>query len=262
MKKLFIVVAILLLAGSVLVADANAAAMDEGMTRQVWAQTKARAITSDSSVLFRVWYTGNEVNAAVGVSSDSVMLYEDVTTADYTEVNTSNSSYDTVGEIVDYINSLSGWKAEAGPDGYRAFSVAGSIITADYEAAPRNEPSAVGIKLDTGTAKHILCGVDPETNKFSRLKEFVSRVGGSGLVTIRIYDGDTNVWTRYVTDTNYNSSTAYGSSASTVTFTTAGDKGLSAGMGNNLVVDVARTTVGDATDKLPDCAMSIVYDKF
>ena len=260
MKKLIIAIAILaLFAGS-----AFAAALDDGMTRQVWAQSKGRAVVSDGSVVFRVWYAGSGAAPAVGVSSDSVlMLYTDVTAATYDSCDTSSASYNTIGEVVDYVNSLDGWHAEAGPDGYRAFDLGQNLLCANYAAAGANEPNANEVKLDTGTAKTIMCGVNPDASKVSRIKQIYARGGGSGLVTMSVYDGDTAVWSRYVKDENWNSSTAFGSSADTVTFTTTGDKGISAGTGKNLVVSVSRaTTLGDALNKLNDTNISIVYDQF
>jgi hypothetical protein len=260
MKKFLVLIAVL----SLIAGTAYAAAVDEGLARQVWAQSKGRSVVSDGSVLFRVWYTGSSTNPGVGVSSNVVLkLYSDVATPTATTINTGSTSYDTIGEVVDYINgSVTDFHAECGPDGYRAFAT--SYLLAKNIATPgTNETTAASVYSDASTSKYLLCGVNPDSSKFSRIKSFTHRVAGTGAVTVKVWDGDTTVWRQDILEASYISATANGTSPNTVTFTNTGDKGITGGLGNPLVVEVYRaTTLGDTSAKTSEANVSIVYDQF
>ncbi len=191
-----------------------------------------------------------------------MLLYSDVTAATSTSVDTSSTSYDTIGEVVDYINGVDDWHAEVGPDGYRAFATT-ALLLANYTAAGTMESNAVSVYNDSSTNKYLLCGVNPEAQKLSRIKKYTHRVAGTGAVTVKVYSGDTVVWRQDILASSYTTATAVGASPNTVTFTDTGDKGISGSENNPLVVEVYRaTTFGDTSAKTSEANISIVYDQF
>lgn len=250
MKKLLIAVAILLMASSALAADAN-----EGSTRESWAMGKGRAVVSDGSVVLRVWYAGSG-NATVGVSDTTTIILTENGTG--TSVDTSSASYDTLGEAAAYIDSLESWEASVGPDGYNGYDP--YLLPSDQASAGTTEQSPTNIYNDASTAVELSVGVPATVGKFNRIKKLTHRVAGTGVVGIAIYDGDNAVWGTYISSGNYNSATSSHASPNTVDF---GAKGISAAQGRSLVAVVSRaTTLGDTSNKLTDCNVSIEYDQF
>ena len=80
MKKILVIFAVL----SLIAGTAFAANLNDGLTRQVYAQSKGRSVVSDKSVLFNVWYEGSGTGT-IGISSSSVNLYHSgaVTSVDF-----------------------------------------------------------------------------------------------------------------------------------------------------------------------------------
>lgn len=255
MKKFFIVVAILLMAGSVLVADAFAADANEGTTREAWAMGKGRAVVSDSSAVLRVWYTGTGT-ATVGVSDTTALILTE--NGSGTTVDTSSTSYDTLKEIEAYIDSLDSWEASIGPDGYGSYNP--TLLASAQAAAGVNEQAPTYIYQDSSTSKDILVGVPATVGKFNRIKSFTNRVAGTGSLTLSVYDGDTKVWETVVGRTAYNTATSPLTSPNTIDF---GTKGIAGGMGKSMVVKAScATTLGDVSAKTADCNVAIEYDQF
>ena len=257
-KILLVLVAVLLLANA-----AQAVEFSQIVTADFAAQNKGRSVTSDSSVLINVWYTGTDENPAVGVSNNTaLLLYSDKIAGTATTVNTTSTSYDTVGELVDYINSVDGFNASVGNDAYRAMSSA--YMLGENLAAPGDrEGSAYTVNLDCSTATFMSCGVLSSVGKTGRIKSFeTSLASNSDNMTISIYEGDTAVYTKYVPAGAYNSTTAYGSSISSVKFTDDGSKGL-AGTKNTplcLVIDSDGALDTNAVAKAQN-NITIIYDK-
>ena len=255
-KILLVLVSVLLLAGI-----ASASEWNSSFNAELSAQNTGRAVVTDSSVILQIWYTGPvEDNASVGVSADTVNLYSDGAAG--STVNTSSTSYDTPGEIVDYINGLDYWKAAVGPDSYRNFSVSGAIIASDNAYVGSTQTDAASIYNDASTSLDQTIGVAADATSRIRLKTISQQLASnSDNITIAVYDGNTKIWQKHVTPAVYNSTTASAASTNTV-IPTNDDKGLASTKGNSLCVVV--TTDGqwdtDAVAKAND-QLTITYDK-
>jgi len=253
MRKIFLVlVAVLLIAST-----AQAVEWQQSMTAENAAQPKGRSIVTDSSVVMRVWYTGTSASAAVGVSPGSViMLYSDIGAGTSTAV--SSVTYTTIGSAVDFINNQAGWHASVGNDAYRAMTSV--LMLRENWAAPGDRiDNAFTVDLDCSVARFLSCGVLQSVGKLGRIKEFNTHLESLNQdMTIDIYEGDTSVYHKNIVAANYQSSTALGSSQSTVTFS---GKGLT-GTKNTplcLVIGTAGTLDATAPARAQD-NVSIIYD--
>lgn len=257
MRKIFLVlVAVLLVTGAAFASDWNSS-----LNAELSAQNTGRSVATDGSVILQIWYTGSlDNNASVGVSSDTINLYTAGTAG--STVNTASTTYDTPGEIVDYINSLSGWKAEVGPDSYRDFSVSGAILAQNNASVGSNVDTAVSIYNDASTSLDVTAGVKADATSRIRLKTINQQeASNSDNITIAVYDGNTKIWQKYVTNAANIAPTAAAASTNTV-IPVNDDKGLATTKGNSLCVVV--TTDGvydtDAVAKAND-QLTITYDK-
>ena len=257
MKKLLLVlISVLFLAGQAFAAEYNQAA-----TAELVAQWKGNSVTSDSSVIMDIWYTGTGVNPLVGVSNNSsILLYAGVAVA-YT-VDLASTSYDTIGEAVDYIDGLTDWEAAVGKDAYRAIS-SKQCLAESAATVGIDEANAYTVALDTSVGNLFTCGVKANSRYTNRLKSITTQVSSAGdNITIYVYDKDTIVWQKYLTDAVYTTTTAAGNSTNTIVFVTAAEKGLSATKGNSLVVVADSDGVLDtnAVAKAQN-VVSIIYDQ-
>lgn len=252
MRKIFLVLVAILLMTS----TAQAIEWTQAMTAEYAAQDKGRAITSDSSVIMNVWYTGSSSTAAVGVSGlTTMLLYSDVTAATSTTV--SAGTYTTIGAMVDYINSLAGWHATVGNDAYRAM-VSNFMLRENYRAPGDREDNAYTVNLDCSTATFMSCGVLSSVGKSGRIFDYYTHLASAtGNMTIDIYEGDTSVYHRFVPSALYIGVTT-GSSANTVSF----DGGLT-GTKNAplcLVIDSSAALDTDTPARSLN-GINIIYDK-
>ena len=252
MRKIFLVlVAILLIAGT-----AQAIEWQSAMVAESAALDKGKAITSDSSVIMRVWYTGTGASPAVGVSAPTVLLYSDVTAATSTTVNTT-ATYTTVGAMVDFINSNAGWHASVGDDAYRAMA-SRFLLRKDYASPGDREDNAYTVLLDTSTATFMSCGILASVQNVPRIFDYHTHLESLGSdMTIDIYEGDTSVYHRFIPNAQY-IGTGIGSSSNTVSFTS----GI-AGTKNGhlcLVIDTSGTFDTNALAKSQN-GINIIYDK-
>lgn len=269
-KKLLVIIAVL----SLLAGTAYAAALDDGLTREVWAQNKGHSVVTDSSAVIKIWaLPGGAANPALGVSgSTALIIYEDVTSGTGHSIDTGSSSYDTVGEVVDFINtnlsSDSSIKiyASVGADARRSMGTR-TLEAANYIAASSSKETSTAIAY-LSTAGKISAGVEGKTNKINRIKSFTcqnpggySATGADG-ITYTVYDGDTSVWSKYVTGAVLRTVNNTSNSANTVTFPDA--KGISASTGNSLMVEAVNETdsAGTSTAERSLTRISIVYDQF
>jgi len=253
-NKIFaILIAILLIAST-----AQAVEWTQVMTAEYAAQTKGRSVISGNSVIMNIWYTGTDAVPAVGVSSNvSLLLYSNVTTATSTAVPF--ATYATIGAMVDFINSNAGWHATVGNDAYRAMA-SNFMFPKNWASPGDREDNAYTVNLDCSTATFMSCGVLSSVGRTGRIKEFNTHLESLGQpVTIDIYEGDTSVYHKNISAANYQSSTALGSSQSTVVF---GGKGI-VGTKNTplcLVIDSAGALDVSATATAQN-NISILYDK-
>jgi len=269
-KKLLVIIAVLgLIAGT-----AYAAALDDGLTREVWAQNTARSVTTDNSVFVKVWaLSGGATNPGVGVSnSTTIIVYENYVTGVGHTISSKSSSYDTVGEIVDFINtnlsSDSSVKihASVGRDARRSTS-ATTLVVADIIAAS-SDPDTTTAVVKGQTGGRISVGVEGKANKINRIKSFncqlpagYSATGADG-VTYTVYDGDDAIWKKYVTGAVSRATQDMSNSANSVKFSEG--KGVSVKTGNSLMVEAVSDTRNAAvtsTDKTLT-QISIEYDQF
>ena len=266
MKKFLVLIAVLsLVAGTAFAADLN-----EGQTKQVYAQAKGRSVVSDGSVAFRVWYTGGN-SPQIGVSCDSVNLYENGVLS-----SVSFATYPTIQQAVDYINSLSGWDAAVGPDLYGGAimaPVAGRIPLLMTTTTPGStKQSPTNVYDDSSTRLRLFAGVEATDGKINRIKQITSKFGvanpAAGIITVLVYDGDTIVWRKDVTATAYNTATDKNASPDTISFVNYTDKGIAGSMGKSLVAVVSTNTalatnyMGTVAGKAADHNISILYDQF
>ncbi len=103
MKKLLLVlISALLLAGV-----AQAAEMNQAISAELSAQSVGRSVATDSSVVLKVWAKDGVLSyPGIGVTSGTaIVVYSNYVTGVGYTINPSSSSYDTIGEIVDYINT-------------------------------------------------------------------------------------------------------------------------------------------------------------
>ena len=257
MKKLFLVlVSILLLAGV-----AQAVDFDQAITGEFAAQNTGRSVVTDSSVLLRVWFDGGlDHNASVGVSADTIILYEDGAST-YT-VDTASTSYDTPGEIAGYINDQTGWHALVGPDAYDDYSCSAGLIASNNAYVGSNVASCASLWDDSSISTKWLVGVAKDDISQFRLKNINAEIASlSDNITIDVYDGNTRIWRKYITNAAYITTTAAAASTNTV-IPTNDDKGLAATKGNSLcvVVDTDGAWDTDAVAKAAD-QLTITYDK-
>lgn len=267
MKKLLAVIAVL----SLIAGTAYAAALDDGLTREVWAQNKSRAVATDGSAAIKIWcLSGGAARPAIGVSSStSLIIYENVTARTGHTIDTGSSSYDTVGEVVDFINtnlsSDSSVKiyASVGSDARRSSSTR-ILEAADHINAGTDQDSSTAIAY-LSTNYRLSAGVEGKANKYNRIKSFDAQLPDGGVtngVTYTVYDGNTAVWTKYVPAENLRTVTAIMASPNTVAFPAT--KGISSTMGNSIMVEAvldggsSNTTAAEKSQT----NISIVYDQF
>lgn len=257
MKKLLLVlVSVLLLTGV-----AYASEWTSSLNAELSAQNTGRAVVTASSVVLQVYYRGTGQNPSFGVSGDSVVLYDDGA-ADVT-VNTSTAATDTVEEIVSAINNDGDWVAVAGPDYYPGYAINGALIALNNSyTIGSNLASAGSFTADSSTTLDMTAGVQADPNARIRLKTISQQVASNlDNITIRVYDGDTLIWQKYIPNGSYISATGLSASPNTV-IPCSSDKGLSTTKGNSLCVRVS--TDGqfdtDATARAFD-QVAITYDK-
>jgi len=265
MRRIFIALAVLILAVSI-AGIASAAELTQLQTAQLEAVGQARSVVSDGSVIAKIWYTGTG-NGAVGVSNNSTLiLYSDYTqdTAGYT-INTASSTYDTVGELVDYINgSCTDFSANVGPDGYRALDT-DYLLSDDITKGPTSKAKK-SIYLDSSTAGYLTCGVEAKTNITPRIRQYVgSMYAESGLITEQLYDGDTCVWRRDINRASWINASSTLASGNTVTFSSTGDNGVAGTKNTPFVLKVtpSANVLGncETSEKTQAVNVSIIYDE-
>lgn len=265
-KKLLVIIAVLgLIAGTAYAADLN-----DGLTKQVWAQAKGRSVVSDGSVALRIWYVGSGAGA-VSVSANSIRLYHNGT-----ETAVNYSTYGTAEKVVEYIDGLGNWEALLGPDarpGTLFFGPTNITLASNAATAGTSKTNPSYVYQDSSTIGYLSAGIEPTDGKYNRIKSVTSKFATNptnGIVSLLIYDGDTLVWRKDITATagvGYNLSTAKDCSPDTVSFVDKTDKGLAGSMGKSLIAVVSGSTAVTldypmTTDKLTDHNISIVYDQF
>jgi len=265
MRKLILALLVLTVAMS---GWAYAAELTQLQTAQLAALGKGRSVVSDGSVILKVWYTGSD-NGAVGVSNNStLMLYSEYIDGTATTIDTSSSSYDTVGEVVDYINnSVDDFSANVGPDGYRALGTT-TLLPKSIDTSVRLK-TKFEVNDDCSTAGYLTCGVEASSPVTPRIRQFTDKfyITSNGYITKEIYEGDTRVYMNVVSRTNY-ISTGTTASDTTVTFTANGDTGGLSGTKNvPLVVKVTPSVnnladCSGTTEKSAAVNISILYDEF
>ena len=271
MRKLFILIAVLAL----FTGTAFAGNLNDLMTAEYAADTKGRSVVSDSSVVLNIWNITGSLSPKIGVSGNTgIVFYESgqvLTTnriAGSTYVDTSNSSYDTIGEVVDAINADTTkiWKASVGRDAYRAMSSA-ALLGKDVVAVGQTEDTTGTVELEIGEADFMTCGVGAKSNAVNRIKSIQHKVAGTGNVIVRIYDGDTLIYREDTSAGHYDDAGAaglVGASPNTVNFGAITDgKGIAGSRGNGLVLRVDRTAISftDTEAETAEAQLQITYDQ-
>ena len=263
MKKLLLVFAVL-----ALFTGTAFAGLTDLQVAELAADTKGHSVVSDDSVILKLWYTGDVTDGqSAGVSSNVVLLLYDESSS--TSIATNDTSYDTLGELVDYINdSVTDWNATLGEDAYRSLS-SQFLSPLDKTDAPSASSTAVEVKLDCSSADFITCGVSAVDNTLNRIKSVTHSVAGTGPITARLYSGstvtgDTVIWRKDIEATAYNDGATSGASPNTTNFAeiTAG-RGISHVRGQPLVLRVDRTTINATNNdaKTAEVNLSITYDQ-
>jgi len=229
---------------------------------ELQAQWKGNNNVVDTPCNVAVWYDGTYTDAAaIATSNTSIGIYSGAIV-----YATPSSSYATMGALVDYINSISGWHASI-VDSYRSHSTNDFLIKA-VGAVGRTYETAYEFPCDTSASIGIAAGARAQDGVVNRIKSLQCTLPvGSGNVTIRILDGNNVIWQKWVSGGAsstgvWNSTTASASSANTIVFSTGPEKGLSSTKGNGLCVEVSSSTAlsTDAT-ALSITSISLVYDE-
>jgi len=258
--------------------------MDQAITAEFSALTTGRSVASGESVLLKIWYAGTGANPSVGVSNSTINLYDDGATDD--SVDTSAGLYNTVGEVVDYIEASGDWRAQLGPDAYRDLQIStiGSGLMASSGAAKggnvytsTSEADSVNIYLNNHTLAKMTCGVKADSGASIRLKSIDAQYALSNLsspgysgglgATISVFDGNTEIYKKFIGRADFNTTNGNNSSVNTIVF--AGD-GLSTTKNKSLCVVVSASVVAgdtyckalcsDSTSQLTN-QIAITYDK-
>lgn len=279
MNRIFVIIAVLVLCAG----TAFAGNLNDLQTADLAANATARSRVSDSSVLIKIWNTNANTNPArvIVTNNTTLALIEAGTqmgtdtrfgtsfgymdSGSYTGIITSATTADTIGEVVDIINSdTSGyWKAAVGPDAYRAMSSKYLYPDGDTEStAGSNEDQAAIISGDSSGSSSLTCGIAAKANTVNRIKSITHRLAESGNLQIAIYDGDTKIYRKDISRAVYNSASSTDPSPSTVNFAAVTNgRGLASSKGNSLVVSASTGTLGNTQYKLSDCNITIVYDQ-
>ena len=264
MKKLYLVlISILLLTGA-----AQAAEYTQAITAELSAQNVGRSRVTDASVILKVWNTTLE-SPGVGVSdSTSLILYTNRITPTGITIDSAAAALDTVGEVVDYINtnlstdSTVRFYASVGNDAYRDLSTT-NLLPANISVPGATK--ALASTVANASSRSLSVGVEDLGGMTPRLKSITSSLplAATGDITISVYDGNTRVWRKYISNSAYNSATANSASANSVTFAEGNGKGLSVTKGNALCVEATTgVNVRAGTDDLAINSISIVYDQY
>ena len=264
MKKLIVLVSILFLTGI-----AQAAEWTQALTADLSARNLGRSRVTDTSVVIKIWQGDALTNAGVGVSGNSVLkLYTNTITEAAITINVGNAALDTVGEVVDYINtnfstdSAVEFYASIGPDGYRDMP-SHSLLAANISAP--GQTKALASDVTTANSRLLSAGVEAVDGVTPRIKSISAQIplnpGVGNYITLSVYDGNTRVWRRTTSATANQTSNADSSSPNSVTFPEA--KGISATKGSGLVA-VATTDANVDTDTIADAinSISIIYDNY
>lgn len=286
MKKLFLIAVLALITGT-----AFGASLTDLQVSELAAETTGRSFTSGNSVILNIWNTESGIDAKVGVSyntsgvATSIVFYQagipitGTRIASGTTVDTSNKSYDTIGEVVDAINAdTSGyWKASVGRDAYRAMPsanistrtdmVADSGVTAN-SVAGESESTAARIMLDESDADFMTCGIAAKDNTINRIKSIKHMVHGTGSMIARIYDGDTVIYRddaesyAYYNTGNIEEAKQSGNTVNFAQYTNG--KGIASSRGKSLVLRVDRATVTNPSNTASEegeLNITITYDQ-
>lgn len=256
MKKLFVIIAVLaLMAGTVYAADLN-----DGLTRQVYAHSKARAVESDKSEALVIWYNGSGTNPmAVVTSNTSWGVYDSVNGVQAL----TGSVGTTVQSHVDTINALAGWHAIVGRD-VTPNSVTSATLIAGAVLVGSNQANGYIVYNDTSTLLSVSAGVLASDSFNNQLNQYTFSIGQTaGRLYVTTWDGNNLMDSRVFTPAILNSATSTGATPNTVVYSTTGTKGITSARGSNLVVYAHGTSVmGDASDVPTTTQLSIVYDQF
>ena len=266
MKRLLLVFAVLALFNG----TAFAGNLTDLQTAELAADAKGRSALSDNSVILKLWYVGDATDGqTAGVSSNTILMLYDESSS--TSIDTLSPSYNTIGEVVDYINaSVTDWRAAIGNDAYRDMT-SSYLLGQDITAAPYTSNLAIEILLDCSSANFITCGISGLDNTLNRMKSITHRVAGTGSITARIFTGsaitgDTVIWRKDIGAAAYNtdSTGVEGQSPDTVNFAIiTNGKGVSGNRGQPLVCRIDRTTINatNTAAKTDEVSLSITYDQ-
>ena len=266
MKKLIILISSLLIAGISYATDWQTA-----LTADLAARNQGRSVTTDNSVILKVWATeGISANPGIGVSSNTgIIVYSNYVTGVGYTINPTAAATDTVGEIVDYINtnfssdSSVRIYADEGQDAYRDMTAA-PVLDANIIAAGANRDDSTAV-VNSESSNRFSAGVASREGTTIRLKSISAQIPVSSetanSVALDVYDGNTRIWRKSTGTGALNSNTADAASPNSVILD--GDKGLSATKGNSLCV-VATSTANIGTDTVADnvLGLSIIYDQY
>lgn len=284
MKKLLVVLAILtLVCGSAYAID-----KDQAITNEYAARNVGRSVATDSTVALKVWCKNGVLPyCGVGVSSStSIILYKTYaygTQEGYTI--TLGSTYvlgsltdviDTPGELVSYINgafasdSSVQLVASLGNDVHKDTPLT-AIATANITACGVTQDATESV-VKRQTNDRISVGAEAKSGAVNRIKSMTAHLDlrpnapSSGGVTLRIYDGTTVIWRKYVTQAAWNAEAASyssnnSSSSNTVEFPDC--KGISSSVGNGLVAECVVDTQqpNHTAAELAGTNIAIIYDQ-
>lgn len=265
MKKILLAfLSFLLLAGVV-----QAAEMTQAINAEYTAQNTGRSRATDSSVVLKVWGTEGILSfPGLGVStSTTIIVYTNYATGAGVSIDTQDASFDTVGEVVDYINtnlasdSTIKMNASVGTDAYRDMPTT-SILRANIVAVGTSRDTAGTVA--TANSRIMSAGVESNAGVTPRIKSIscqmpVSVGSGATGVTLSVYDGNTRIWRKYTGLSGLYTAGDVSNSANSVVFP---GKGLAATKGNSIcAVATSDGNVLADTSSLAINNIAIIYDK-
>ena len=206
-KKLLITLSILLLATPLMAQDMSY----DGLARaELLATPQGRYVAVSDSVVMTIWYNGSGGSPTIGVSSATGDIYfraggAKPTIAQIDEnsfLNVSETTGDTVGEVVDYINleTTGAWHAIEGPDATRGTAIgwdAQMFNGINVTTPGRSESGGTQITLNTPEVNYMTVGVSGHDGDVARITQFEAS-GDADLEQglLEIWDDSGQLWGR------------------------------------------------------------------
>jgi len=264
--------------------------MNNAIVGAVYENPQGRSVVYDQSVYVEAWYVGAS-DGRIGVSKSSVghpggclVFYESgqpitgTRFGGYSTIDTSQTTADTVDEIVSLINAdTSGYfKARRGRDATPNTSTTHIRQSNVSSGMSNRESNTTDVVFNDTSLAHIMtAGFRAKDGYQYRLKWLEETATGTGVHTITVEDDTTIVYRRtYASNFAYNGDNSintsnnstnppFGVTPLTINFSNAGSSGLCGSPDKTLVVSSrwSETMSGDSdsTENLSICAGEFPY---